>query len=171
MVGARFPSVEEFRRFAAVNVEALNQALQGIPPDRVRVHICCGNYEGPHNHVIDIILRANAAGLSLEACNPRHAHEWRVFEYRRQPEDRYLIPGVIDSTTNFVEHPDLVAERLLNYAGVVGVERVMGGSDCGFGTFAGVSNVAPSVVWAKFRSMAEGTRRAAERVSINAATR
>src|SRR5438874_1134585 len=166
MVGARFPSVEEFRRFAAVNVEALNHALQGIPPDDVRVHICWGNYEGPHNHdvelkdIIDIILQANAAGLSLEACNPRHAHEWRVFEDTHLPEDRYLVPGVIDSTTNFVEHPDLVAERLLNYASVIGAERVMGGSDCGFGTFAGVSNVAPSVVWAKFRSMAEGAGRA-----------
>jgi 5-methyltetrahydropteroyltriglutamate--homocysteine methyltransferase len=116
------------------------------------------------NDILDIVLRANASGLSLEACNPRHAHEWQVFESRRLPDDRYLVPGVIDSTNNFVEHPDLIAQRLLNYANIVGAERVIAGSDCGFGTFAGVSNAAPSVVWAKFRSMAEGARRAGERV-------
>jgi 5-methyltetrahydropteroyltriglutamate--homocysteine methyltransferase len=177
MIGARYPSLEEFRRVAMTNVEALNHALQGLPPERLRIHVCWGNYEGPHNHdvelkdILDIILRANVAGISLEACNPRHAHEWRVFEDVRLPDDRYLIPGVIDSTTNFVEHPDLIAERLLNYAGVVGAERVMAGSDCGFGTFAGVSNVAPSVVWAKFQSMAEGARRAATRVRPPAAVR
>jgi 5-methyltetrahydropteroyltriglutamate--homocysteine methyltransferase len=170
MVGARFASLEEFRHFAATNIEALNHALEGLPPEHLRVHICWGNYEGPHNHdvelndILDIVLRANAAGLSLEACNPRHAHEWQVFERTRLPDDRYLVPGVIDSTNNFVEHPDLIAQRLLNYANIVGAERVIAGSDCGFGTFAGVSNVAPSVVWAKFRSMAEGARRAGERV-------
>ena len=170
MIGSRFPSLEEFRRLASTNVEALNHALQGLPPDRLRIHICWGNYEGPHNHdvelkdIIDIVLQANAAGLSLEACNPRHAHEWRVFEDLRLSDDRYLVPGVIDSTNNFVEHPDLIAERLLNYASVVGAERVIAGSDCGFGTFAGVSNVAPSVVWAKFQAMAEGARRASDRV-------
>lgn len=170
MVGSRYPSLEGFRRVAAINVEALNHALQGLAPERLRMHVCWGNYEGPHNHdvelkdIVDIILRANVTGISLEACNPRHAHEWRVFEDVRLPDDRYVIPGVIDSTNNFVEHPDLIAERLLNYAGVVGAERVMAGSDCGFGTFAGVSNVAPSVVWAKFQSMAEGARRAEARL-------
>jgi 5-methyltetrahydropteroyltriglutamate--homocysteine methyltransferase len=170
MAGARFPSVAEFRGFAAQNVEALNHALQGLSPELLRVHICWGNYAGPHTRdvelkdIIDIVLNANALGLSVEACNPRHAHEWRVFEDVKLPNDRYVVPGVIDSTNNFVEHPDLVAERLLNYASVVGAQRVMAGSDCGFGTFAGVSNVAPSVVWAKFRSMAEGARRAGERV-------
>ena len=170
MVGGRFPSLEDFRTFASTNIEALNHAVEGLPADKMRIHICWGNYEGPHNHdvelrdIIDIVLRANAAGLSLEACNPRHAHEWRVFENTRLPADRYVVPGVIDSTNNFVEHPDLVAERLLNYASVVGAQRVMAGSDCGFGTVAGVSNVAPSVVWAKFRSMSEGARRARERV-------
>jgi 5-methyltetrahydropteroyltriglutamate--homocysteine methyltransferase len=169
MAGSRFETVAEFRRFAAANVEALNHALQGLPPERLRVHICWGNYEGPHTRdvqlkdIVDIVLGANVAGLSLEACNPRHAHEWRVFEDVKLPDDRYLVPGVIDSTNNFVEHPDLVAERLLNYSRLVGAERVMAGSDCGFGTFAGVSNVAPSVVWAKFQSMAEGARRAKER--------
>jgi 5-methyltetrahydropteroyltriglutamate--homocysteine methyltransferase len=176
-VGARFPSLEEFRRFAATNIEALNHALEGLPHERLRVHICWGNYEGPHNHdvelhdILDIVLRANAAGLSLEASNPRHAHEWQVFESTRLPDDRYLVPGVIDSTNNFVEHPDLIAQRLLNYANIVGAERVIAGSDCGFGTFAGVSNVAPSVVWAKFRSMAEGARRAGERVRTPAVAR
>jgi len=170
MAGSRFPSVAEFRRFAGSNVEALNHALDGLPRERLRVHICWGNYEGPHTHdvelrdIIDIVLSAHAAGLSLEACNPRHAHEWRVFEDVKLPDDRYLVPGVIDSTNNYVEHPDLVAERLLNYARLVGGERVMAGSDCGFGTFAGVSNVAPSVVWAKFKSMKEGARRATERL-------
>jgi 5-methyltetrahydropteroyltriglutamate--homocysteine methyltransferase len=169
MIGSRYPSLEEFRRVAATNMEALNHAIQGLPPERLRIHICWGNYEGPHNHdvelkdIIDIVLQANAAGLSLEACNPRHAHEWQVFETTRLPEGRYVIPGVIDSTNNFVEHPDLIAERLLKYASVVGPERVMAGSDCGFGTFAGVSNVAPSVVWAKFASMTEGARRAGAR--------
>jgi len=177
MAGSRFPSVEEFRRFAARNVEALNHALDGLPPEHLRVHICWGNYEGPHTHdvelkdIIDIVLSAHAAGLSLEACNPRHAHESRVFEDVKLPDDRYVVPGVIDSTNNFVEHPDLVAERLLNYASLVGGERVMAGSDCGFGTFAGVSNVAPSVVWAKFKSMAEGARRATERLRSPAGVR
>jgi 5-methyltetrahydropteroyltriglutamate--homocysteine methyltransferase len=177
MAGARFPSVAEFRRFAASNVEALNHALDGLPPEHLRVHICWGNYEGPHTHdvelkdIIDIVLSAHAAGLSLEACNPRHAHEWRVFEDVKLPDDRYLLPGVIDSTNNFVEHPDLVAERLLNYGRLVGGERVMATSDCGFGTFAGVSNVASSVVWAKFKSMAEGARRATERLRTPAGVR
>ena len=171
MIGARYPSLDEFRRVAATNVEALNRALSGLPPRLLRIHVCWGNYEGPHNHdvelkdIIDIILRANVAGISLEACNPRHAHEWRVFEDTPLPDDKYVIPGVIDSTNNFVEHPDLIAQRLLNYASVVGAERVLAGSDCGFGTFAGVSNVAPSVVWAKFQSMAEGVRRAAARAN------
>ncbi|MBV9133533.1 MAG: epoxyalkane--coenzyme M transferase, partial [Chloroflexi bacterium] len=173
----RYGSLEEFRRIMNINMDALNHALSGLPADRVRIHICWGNYEGPHNHdvelkeIIDIILRANAAGLSLEACNPRHAHEWQVFEDTPLPDDKYVIPGVIDSTNNFVEHPDLIAQRLLNYANVVGADRVMGGSDCGFGTFAGVSNVAPSVVWAKFQSMAEGARRATARAKTPVAAR
>jgi 5-methyltetrahydropteroyltriglutamate--homocysteine methyltransferase len=171
MAGSRYDSVDDFRKVVATNVEAVNHAIAGLPQERLRLHICWGNYEGPHTRdvelrdIIDLILRANVAGFSVEACNPRHAHEWRVFEDVKLPDDRYVIPGVIDSTNNFVEHPDLVAERLLNYARVVGPERVMAGSDCGFGTFAGVSNVAPSVVWAKFRSMAEGAKRAAERSS------
>jgi 5-methyltetrahydropteroyltriglutamate--homocysteine methyltransferase len=174
MLAPRFPTLAEFRRFAEANMEALNHALQGLPQERLRIHICWGNYEGPHNHdvelkdIIDIVLKADAAGLSLEACNPRHAHEWRVFEDVPLPDDRYLLPGVIDSTNNFVEHPDLVAERLLNYGRLVGAERVIGSSDCGFGTFAGSSAVAPSVVWAKLATMAEGARRARARASSEA---
>jgi 5-methyltetrahydropteroyltriglutamate--homocysteine methyltransferase len=130
----------------------------------MRMHLCWGNYEGPHTYdvalreVIDVVLRARPAGISMEAANPRHGHEWQVFETVALPEGRYVIPGVLDSTTNFVEHPDLIAKRLLNYARVVGRERVVAGSDCGFGTFIGASNVAPSVTWAKLRSMAEGAR-------------
>jgi 5-methyltetrahydropteroyltriglutamate--homocysteine methyltransferase len=170
MAGARFPDVASFRRFMELNVEALNHALQGLPPERLRVHVCWGNYEGPHNHdvelkdIVDIVLKTRPAGISIEGCNPRHGHEWRVFEDVELPDDRYLLPGVIDSVTNFVEHPDLVAERLLNYAGVVGAERVVGSTDCGFGTFAGMTNVAPSIVWAKLQSMAEGARRARARL-------
>jgi len=171
MAGARFPDVPSFRTFMELNVAALNHALQGLPPDRLRVHLCWGNYEGPHNHdvnlkdIVDIVLKTHASGISIESSNPRHAHEWRVWEDVKLPEGRYLLPGVIDSVTNFVEHPDLVAERLLNYASVVGPERVVASTDCGFGTFAGMTSVAPSIVWAKFQSMTEGARRARERVA------
>jgi 5-methyltetrahydropteroyltriglutamate--homocysteine methyltransferase len=174
MAGARFPDVTSFRKFMEMNVEALNHALQGLPPDRLRVHLCWGNYEGPHNHdvelkdIVDIVLKTHAAGVSIEGCNPRHGHEWRVWEDVKLPDDRYLLPGVIDSVTNFVEHPDLVAERLLNYASVVGAERVVASTDCGFGTFAGMTQVATSIVWAKFQSMAEGARRARERLGARA---
>jgi 5-methyltetrahydropteroyltriglutamate--homocysteine methyltransferase len=126
------------------------------------MHVCWGNYEGPHDHdvelqdIIDIVLRAKPAGLSVEACNPRHGHEWDVFEAVKLPKGKYLIPGVIDSTTNFVEHPRLVAQRLLNYARVVGRDRVMAGSDCGLGSLGKRWVVAPSIAWAKLRVLAEG---------------
>ena len=155
---------EAGRRMVALNVEALNHAVQDIPPERMRLHVCWGNYDGPHEgdielkDIIGLLLEARPAGLSLEACNPRHAHEWEVFEEVRLPEGKYLIPGVIESTNNFVEHPRLVAQRLLNYARVVGPERVMAGSDCGFGTFLGQGPVAPSIAWAKLQAMAEGAR-------------
>ena len=168
--GGRFAdlTLDEFRREVHRNVEALNHALAGIPSDRVRMHLCWGNYEGPHTHdvdlgdIVDLVLEASPSGISLEAANPRHGHEWNVFEEVRLPDDRYLIPGVVDTTTNFVEHPDLVAQRLLNYASVVGRERVQAGTDCGFGTFAGMQAVVPTVVWAKMRSIAEGARRASQ---------
>jgi len=155
---------DEFLRHAAAQVEALNHALDGIPPDRVRLHLCWGNYEGPHHRDIPlerlfgIVMKANAQALLFEAANPRHAHEWAVFAERRReiPDDRILVPGVIQSTSNYVEHPALVAERLVRFADIVGRERVMAGSDCGFSTFAGDGLVDPEICLAKLAAMAEG---------------
>jgi 5-methyltetrahydropteroyltriglutamate--homocysteine methyltransferase len=166
---ARFGELtdDEFRREATLAVEALNQATRNIPPERMRLHLCWGNYEGPHQRdiglaqIIDIVLQARPAGVSLEACNPRHGHEWAVFEDVRLPDGKVLIPGVIDSTTNYVEHPELVAQRIATYARLVGPERVVAGTDCGFGT--AVSRdwmVVPSIVWAKLASLVEGARMA-----------
>ena len=163
-------SLEEFRRNAALNVEALNFAVADIPPEQLRMHLCWGNYEGPHHRdaplrdIIDIVLTARPSAISLEACNPRHAHEWQVFEDVKLPEGKVLIPGVIDCTNNYIEHPDLVAQRIERYAQLVGRENVMAGTDCGFGTFAGVSTVDPDIAWAKFQSMAAGARRASDRL-------
>ena len=155
-------SLEEFRRDIALNVQALNHATRGIPPERMRLHLCWGNYEGPRTRdvpladIIDIVLEARPLGLSIEASNPRHGHEWAVFAERPLPEGKYLIPGVIDSTTNFVEHPELVAQRIERFASVVGAERVVAGTDCGFGTFVGLAQVTPSVAWAKLRALVAG---------------
>jgi len=155
-------SLEDFRRQAALGVEALNAAVAGIAPERMRLHLCWGNYEGPHDRdvplrdIVDIVLRARPAGISIEACNPRHGHEWRVWEDVALPDGRHLLPGVIDSTNNYVEHPELVAQRLLSYARIVGPDRVIGSSDCGFGTFAHTSTVVPTVTWSKLRSLVEG---------------
>ena len=157
---------DEFVHRIGAHVAALNAALAGIPPERVRLHLCWGNYEGPHTMDVPIarllptVLGVNAGYLSFEGANPRHAHEWRVWEDVALPEGKVLIPGVLDSSTNYVEHPDLVAERLLRYAGLVGRERVMGGSDCGFSTFAGFGVVDPDIVWMKLGALAEGARRA-----------
>ncbi|KGK78789.1 enterotoxin [Thalassobacter stenotrophicus] len=161
----------EFLKIAASHVEALNHALSGIDPSRVRVHICWGNYEGPHVCDIDMakvfptLMSVNASQLLFETSNPRHAHEWTVFRDRAAeiPEDKILVPGVIDSTTNFVEHPELVAERVTKFAQIVGVDRVIAGSDCGFGTFAGFGTVDPDIAYAKLSALSEGTRLAAER--------
>ena len=161
-------SLEEFRRNAALNVEALNYATADIPPEQLRMHLCWGNYEGPHHRdvplrdIIDIVLSARPSAISLEACNPRHAHEWQVFEETRLPEGKVLIPGVIDSTNNYIEHPDLVAQRIERYAHLVGRENVIAGTDCGFGTFVGSATVDPDIAWAKLRSMAEGAQRATD---------
>jgi 5-methyltetrahydropteroyltriglutamate--homocysteine methyltransferase len=164
-------SDDEFLRIADRNIAALNHATANIPPDRMRMHICWGNYEGPHTHdiplarVFDCCMRARPQALSFEAANPRHAHEWEDLRARRIPGDKVLIPGVIDSTTNFVEHPRLVAQRITIYANIVGRERVIAGADCGFATFAFVDNaVAPSVVWAKLAALAEGARLATDRL-------
>ena len=154
--------LEDFRREIARNVEALDYALRDLPSERLRLHVCWGNYEGPHTHdvaladILDIVLRARPAGLSIEASNPRHGHEWAVFRDLSLPDGKYLIPGVVDSTTNFVEHPVLVAQRLEQWVSLVGPERVVGGTDCGFGTFVGLAQVEPSVAWAKLRALVEG---------------
>ena len=164
-------STEEFLRAAEANVEALNHALGNIPADRVRLHLCWGNYEGPHHRdiplreIIGTALKANVGAISFEGANPRHEHEWAVFEDVNLPEDKVIIPGVIDSTTNFIEHPELVAQRIGRYAVLVGRERVIAGSDCGFGTAATeIVTVDPTIAWHKLRSMAEGARLASEKL-------
>jgi 5-methyltetrahydropteroyltriglutamate--homocysteine methyltransferase len=163
-------SLAEFRRHAELHVEALNHALAGIPPERMRLHLCWGNYEGPHHldvplhDIIDIVLKARPSGISFEAANPRHEHEWKVFHEFTLPAEKVLIPGVLDSTTNYIEHPELVAERLCRLAEVVGRENVIAGTDCGFSTFAGFTTVDPQITWAKFQAMAEGARLASARL-------
>lgn len=162
-------SIEEFRREIAIGIEALNSAVAGIAPEKMRFHLCWGNYESPHDTdvpleaIVDVIVKAAPAGIVLEASNPRHGHEWQVFEDFKLPDGKYLIPGVIDTTTNFVEHPELVAQRLGLYAKVVGPERVMAGTDCGFGSFIGRDRVAPSIVWTKLSALVDGARIASER--------
>ena len=157
-------SLAEFRKVAALHVEALNHAVRGLPPERMRLHVCWGNYEGPHHRdvalgdIIDILLGARPAGLSIEGANPRHAHEWNVFEHVKLPAGKTLIPGVLDTTTNFIEHPELVGQRLVRYASVVGRDRVIAGVDCGFATFASRPVVEPAVAWAKLGSLVEGAR-------------
>ena len=162
-----FPDLSnaEFLKIAEANVEALNHALRDIPSDRLRLHLCWGNYEGPHHRdiplreILGIALKARPQALSFEGANPRHEHEWVVFREIRLPDDRVIIPGVLDSTTNFIEHPELVAQRLVRYAETVGRERVIAGTDCGFATFArSVNQVEPEIAWAKLRAMAEGAR-------------
>jgi 5-methyltetrahydropteroyltriglutamate--homocysteine methyltransferase len=156
--------LDEFRRMAHVHVEALNHALRNVPPDRVRMHVCWGNYEGPHHYdvpladIIDIVFTARPAGVSFEAANPRHAHEWKLFERVKVPEGKVLIPGVLESKTNYIEHPELVAQRIGRYAKLVGRENVIAGTDCGYGTWVGQAAVDPGVVWAKLRSLGEGAR-------------
>jgi 5-methyltetrahydropteroyltriglutamate--homocysteine methyltransferase len=156
--------LEEFRRMARVHIQALNHALRNVPPDRVRMHVCWGNYEGPHHYdvpladIIDIVFTARPAGVSFEAANPRHAHEWKLFERVKVPEGKVLIPGVLESKTNYIEHPELVAQRIGRYAKLVGRENVIAGTDCGYGTWVGQAAVDPGVVWAKLRSLAEGAR-------------
>ena len=167
-------SDEEFVRIASMHVEALNAALEGIPEDRIRTHICWGNYEGPHicdidmDQVFPVLMRTRSRYLLFETSNPRHAHEWTVFKSRKReiPDDKILVPGVIDSTTNFVEHPELVRQRIERFVGIVGADRVMAGSDCGFGTFAGFGSVDPDIVYEKLRALSEGARRVSGRPSM-----
>jgi 5-methyltetrahydropteroyltriglutamate--homocysteine methyltransferase len=155
-------TVEEFRREARLNIEALNHALAHIDPERLRMHLCWGNYEGPHHFdvpladIIDVVLEARPSAIALEGANPRHGHEWRVFEDVKLPEGKVLIPGVIESKANFIEHPELIAQRIGRYARLVGRENVIAGSDCGYGTWVGQAAVDPDVVWAKFAALAQG---------------
>jgi 5-methyltetrahydropteroyltriglutamate--homocysteine methyltransferase len=162
-------SDEEFLKIAATHVEALRHALSGLPQDRIRLHICWGNYEGPHVCDIDmakvfpLLMTVPARYILFETANPRHGHEWTVFRDRAAdiPDDKVLVPGAVDTTTNFVEHPDLVAQRLERFTSIVGKDRVIAGSDCGFGTFAGFGAVDPEIAWAKLATLKEGARRAA----------
>ena len=157
-------TVEEFRRFVALHVEAIDHATRDIPPEAMRMHVCWGNYEGPHHHdvplrdIVDLILAARPAAVSFEAANPRHAHEWTVFEDVALPDGKVLVPGVLDTTTNYIEHPELVAQRIDRFARLVGPENVIAGTDCGFASFAASQNVDPAIVWAKLGALAEGAR-------------
>jgi 5-methyltetrahydropteroyltriglutamate--homocysteine methyltransferase len=157
-------SVAEFRKRARLHVDALNHALSNIPPEQLRMHVCWGNYEGPHHRdvpladIIDIVFMARPNAISFEAANPRHAHEWTLFERVKLPDGKVLIPGVLESKSNFIEHPELIAQRIARYAKLVGRENVIAGSDCGYGTWVGQAAVDPDVVFAKFSAMAEGAR-------------
>jgi 5-methyltetrahydropteroyltriglutamate--homocysteine methyltransferase len=156
--------LKEFRKRIALHIEALNHAVRNIPAERLRMHLCWGNYEGPHHcdvplkDIVDVVFTAKPMAISLEGANPRHAHEWTVFETVTLPDGKLLIPGVIESKSNFIEHPELIAQRIGRYAKLVGRENVMAGSDCGYGTWVGQAAVDPDVVWAKFAAMAEGAR-------------
>jgi len=158
-----------FRKRAQLHIEALNHAVKNIPAEQLRMHLCWGNYEGPHHcdvplaDVIDIVFAAKPNAISLEAANPRHAHEWAVFESVKLPDGKVLIPGVIESKSNFIEHPELIAQRIGRYANLVGRENVIAGSDCGFGTWVGQAAVDPDVVFAKLKAMAEGAAIASKR--------
>jgi len=157
-------SLADFRKRAGMHVQALNHALANIAPERLRMHLCWGNYEGPHHcdvalaDIIDIVFAARPSAISFEAANPRHGHEWTLFEDVKLPAGKVLIPGVIESKSNFIEHPELIAQRIGRYARLVGRENVIAGSDCGYGTWVGQAAVDPDVVWAKLAAMAEGAR-------------
>jgi 5-methyltetrahydropteroyltriglutamate--homocysteine methyltransferase len=161
---------KEFLRRAAHQVEALNYAVRDIPADAMRMHICWGNYEGPHDHdialekILPVVLKAKPAGILFESANPRHRHEWAVWRDAKLPEDKILIPGCITSTSNYVEHPELVAQQLVQFADIVGRERVLAGTDCGFGTFAGLGRVDPGIAYKKLGALVEGAARASARL-------
>lgn len=162
----------EFLQIADAHIEALNHALQNVPQDKVRVHICWGNYEGPHccdigmDKVFATLMKASARYILFETSNPRHAHEWTVFRDRKNqiPDDKILVPGVVDTTTNFIEHPELVAQRIERFVDIVGVDRVIAGTDCGFGTFAGFGSVDPEIAFAKLKSLSEGATLVSDRL-------
>lgn len=166
----------EFLKRVDAHVEAMNHALRNVPAERVRMHICWGNYEGPHDHDIDVakvmpaLIRAKPAGILFEAANVRHEHEWTVWRDAKLPDQKVLIPGLIDSCSNYVEHPELVAQRIERFAAIVGRERVIAGTDCGFGTFAGYGNVVPSVVWKKLEALSDGAAIASRRLWASASS-
>jgi 5-methyltetrahydropteroyltriglutamate--homocysteine methyltransferase len=169
---SRFKDLDEpaFLKNVEIQVAAINHALANVPADRVRMHVCWGNYEGPHTHdialtkILPMVLKAKPMALLLEGANPRHNHEWEVWKSYKLPQDKILVPGVVETTCNFVEHPELVAQRLVRYADVVGRDRILAGSDCGFGTFAGFGPVHPSVGWMKLKALSEGARLASARL-------
>lgn len=163
-------SEDEFLKVAEQNVEALNAATANIPPEKMRMHICWGNYEGPHDHdiplekVINIILKARPATILFEAANPRHEHEWKVWADAKIPDEKKLAPGMIDTCSNYVEHPELIAQRIERFAAIVGADRVIASTDCGFGTFAGYGKIDPDVTWKKLRNLREGANIAGARL-------
>ena len=163
---------DDFIGLAARHIEVLNHALRNVPADRVRMHVCWGNYEGPHTHdvpmekLLPVVMKARPQAILFEAANPRHAHEWKVFREMKSavPEEKLLVPGVLGTTTNYVEHPELVAERLQRFADIFGRERILAGTDCGFGTFAGFGPVDPDIVWLKLKSLVDGAELASRRL-------
>jgi 5-methyltetrahydropteroyltriglutamate--homocysteine methyltransferase len=163
-------SIADYRKIITLNVEALNVAVKDLPADRMRMHVCWGSTLGPHHgdvplkDIVDIILTAKPQAVSFPGANPRHGHEWKIWQEVKRPKDKIIIPGVIDSTSNFVEHPELVADRIVQYAGVAGRDNVIAGVDCGFGTFAGRVQVDSKIVWMKLASLAEGARLASKQL-------
>ncbi len=166
----REASLADFRKAAALHIEVMNHALRNIPAEQLRMHLCWGNYDGPHHcdvplaDIIDLVFTARPSMIAFEAANPRHGHEWQVFETVKLPAGKILVPGVLESKSNFIEHPELIAQRLERYTRLVGPERVMAGTDCGYGTWVGQAAVEPDIVWKKLAAMAEGARIASERV-------
>ena len=164
------PTVAEYQKFANVRIDVINHAIAGLPADRIRYHVCWGSWHGPHStdvalkHLMPVILRLKVGGFSVEAANPQHAHEWEVFESIKLPDGMVLIPGLIAHTTNHVEHPEYIAQRIVQYAKLVGRENVIAGADCGFAQGADIARVHPSIMWAKFRNLAEGARIASRKL-------
>jgi 5-methyltetrahydropteroyltriglutamate--homocysteine methyltransferase len=162
--------LSDFRKEARLNVEALNHATRNIDPELLKMHVCWGNYEGPHHcdvpfkDIVDLVLEARPNAIAFEAANPRHAHEWQIFEDVKLPDGKVLIPGVLESKANFIEHPELIAQRIRRYADLVGPENVMAGSDCGYGTWVGQAAVDPDVVWAKLAALTEGAALASRKL-------
>jgi 5-methyltetrahydropteroyltriglutamate--homocysteine methyltransferase len=160
----------DFLKRAEHQVDVLNHALRNVPASALRMHVCWGNYEGPHDHdiplekILHIVLKAKPSAILFEASNPRHAHEWAVWRDAKLPEDKVLVPGLLTSTSNYIEHPELVAQRIQQFADIVGRDRVIAGTDCGFGTFAGIGKMDAGISWRKLAALVEGARLASERL-------